>query len=385
MTSRDRILRILAHKEADKVPKYDSFWEDTIINFYKEGLPENLEKDYARIELDSGSTIIGDPIGDFFGFDIDMFYLDNSMRLTPGIVEDCEEYSIIDDRCGYTAKRIKNKGATMDFIEHVNPNETTWDKYKDKFVLDISDSSRIDSNSFFLRITQAPAWNEVKTVYDEYGKREKFLLLNGYGPYEGTWRHHGYTQSLIDIVCEKKFMHEMFQKITDLTIETLKYAISIGMKPDGYWMVEDLAHTRSTLFSPEIYREVLWPYHKKLGDFLHKENIYFFVHSCGKIDTILPDFISAGIDVVQPLQANTGMNVIELKREYGQDLTFWGNINEIELSKTFDDIEREIVDKITAAMKGGGYIYHSDHSIPPTVSFKNYMHTMRILDKFGKY
>ncbi|NJD03280.1 MAG: hypothetical protein FIA99_11975, partial [Ruminiclostridium sp.] len=353
MTSRERILRILAHKEADIVPKYDSFWEDTIINYYKNGLPDNLEKDYFKIVFDSGIKTIGDPIGDYFGYDIDMFYLDNSMRLTPRIVEDCEEYSIIADRCGYTAKRIKNKGTTMDFIGHVNPDETTWGKFKDRFVLDISDTSRIDSDSFFLRTNQVPAWKEVKTVFDEYRKRRRFLLLNGYGPYEGTWRHHGYTQSLMDIMCEKGLMCEMFEKITGLTIETIKYATSIGMKPDGFWMVEDLAHTRSTLFSPDIYKEVLWPYHKILGDFLHKENIYFFVHSCGKIDTLLPYLISAGIDVVQPLQANTGMNVRDLKREFGQDLTFWGNINEIELSKTFEDIEREIADKVTFAMKGG--------------------------------
>jgi uroporphyrinogen decarboxylase len=385
MTGRERILRVLAHKEVDIVPKYDSFWEDTIIRYHSEGLPENPGKDYNKIVLNSGTKTIGNPIGDYFGYDIDVFSMDNSMRVTPRLVEYREEYSIIADRCGYIAKKFNNRASSMDFIEHVNPDESTWQKFKDRFILDVSDSSRIDNEHFFLRTNEVPAWSEVKRIFDEYRKREKFLLFSAYGPYEGTWRHHGYTQTLMDLMCEKSLMHEMFEKITQLTIEIIRYSISIGMKPDGFWMIEDLGSTHSTLFSPEIYREVLWPYHKILGDFLHKENIKFFVHCCGKIDTLLPDFINAGIDVVQPLQANTGMDVRMLKREFGQDLTFWGNISVIELSKTLEDIEREIADKVTTAMKGGGYIYHSDHSIPPTISLKNYMHAMSMLDKYGKY
>ena len=89
--------------------------------------------------------------------------------------------------------------------------------------------------------------------------------------------------------------------------------------------------------------------------------------------------------MVQPLQANTGMDVRELKKKYGKDLTFWGNIDEMAMTGTFDDIEKEIAGKIPAAMKDGGYIYHSDHSIPPTVSLENYKHVMRMVAKHGKY
>ena len=87
MTSRERISKILAHKEADRVPKYDGFWEETVERYYEEGLPRDLDKNYEKIVLDSGVKTIGNPIGDYFGFDIDVFGLDNSMRLIPEIVE----------------------------------------------------------------------------------------------------------------------------------------------------------------------------------------------------------------------------------------------------------------------------------------------------------
>lgn len=384
MTGRERVSRITDHLEADRVPRYDSFWDETLEQYYEQGLPRDLDKDYPKILLSCGEKTIGHPIGDYFGYDIDVFGLDNSMRLPPQIVEETQTYQVIADRCGYTAKR--NKGlSTLDFQRHVCPDEASWKKYKGRFAFDPNDTSRIDSEGFFLRIKKEPTWAEAKILYDRFRQNGNYLLFNGYGPYEGTWRHHGYTESLMDVLCEPELMCEMFEANTDLTIEILKHAIRLGMKPDGYWMTEDLGCTRSTLFSPETYKELVYPYHKRLGDFLHQEGIRFFVHSCGKIDALLPDFIRAGIEVVQPLQANTGMDVLELKKEFGKDLTFWGNIDERALAGTLEDIEREIASKIPEAMKGGGYIYHSDHSIPPTVSLENFRHAMKMLEKYGTY
>ena len=384
MTGRERVTRIIDHKEADRVPKYDSLWEETFVRFYDEGLPRDLDKNYEKLQLSCGTRTIGDPTGDYFGYDIDVFGLDNSMRLPPRMVEETDTYEIIADRCGYVAKR--NKGLSLlDFMEHVCPDEESWMKYRDRFVLDLSDTSRIDNQGFFLKLGKEPTWDEAKLMFDRYRENGKFLLFNGYGPYEAAWRHHGYTQTLMDMACEPDLMRDMFEKNTNLTIEILKHAIKTGMKPDGYWMTEDLGCTRSTLFSPESYKELVYPYHKILGDFLQKEGIRYFVHSCGKIDALLPDFIRAGIEVVQPLQANTGMNLVDLKKEYGKDLTFWGNIDEMAYAKTFDDIEREIAEKVPAAMKGGGYIYHSDHSIPPTVSLENFRYAMKMLEKYGTY
>ena len=73
------------------------------------------------------------------------------------------------------------------------------------------------------------------------------------------------------------------------------------------------------------------------------------------------------------------------KKEYNKDLTFWGNISAEKLSGSFDEIEAEIGNKVSCAMKGGGYIYHSDHSIPPTVAYQNYTHAIKMLDKYGEY
>lgn len=105
----------------------------------------------------------------------------------------------------------------------------------------------------------------------------------------------------------------------------------------------------------------------------------------GKIDTLIPEFIDAGIDVLQAMQASTGMDVVKLKEEHKNKMVFFGNISETKLAGSKEDILSEISYKIGNAKIGGGYIYHSDHSIPDEVSYDNYLYVMEMVKKYGKY
>jgi hypothetical protein len=370
MTGRERVITALEHKEPDRVPRHDDFW-DEILDGYKEalGLP---------------GTATEREMGDYFGFDMVSFYLDNSMRFDAAVVDENEETITIRDRCGYTA--LKHKGQPLlRFSNHVNTDYNKWQTIKKRYRFEKNDASRIDHTGFFLRTSQVPSWNKSKSLFREEYKKGKFLFVQGYGVFEGTWRHRGFENLMMDMLCEEAYTHEMFSSITELTIQTLDYAISTGIKPDGFMLIDDLGSTRAALFSPETYRKMVFPYHKALGDFLHKKGIKYLLHSCGNIEVFIPYFIEAGIEAIQPLQANTSLNIGMLKKEYGRDITFWGNISCTEIAKGYDAIQQEIASKLPLAMKGGGYIYHCDHSIPPNVPFEYYQHVIKILNKYGVY
>ncbi len=104
------------------------------------------------------------------------------------------------------------------------------------------------------------------------------------------------------------------------------------------------------------------------------------MHSCGRIEGLIPLFIEEGLDVLQGIEAKAGQNVVELQKEYGSDLAFMGNVDVTMLAGGRDKVESEIEDKIIPAMKNGGYIYHSDHSIPPEVPWDDYVYLMEKLD-----
>ncbi|MCD6219136.1 hypothetical protein J7K43_01980 [Candidatus Calescamantes bacterium] len=78
-------------------------------------------------------------------------------------------------------------------------------------------------------------------------------------------------------------------------------------------------------------------------------------------------------------------DVRKLKKIYGKDLVFVGNIDVRKLSGTKEEIEEEVRSKILIAKENGGYIYHSDHSVPPSVNFENYKYAIEMVKKYGKY
>lgn len=382
MTGRERVIAAIERTPLDRIPRYDGFWEDALQRWETEGMvlpPQNT------IMVDGEVKPIDTPASTYFNFDIAPLYMDVSMRFPTGLVADDGVKITVADRCGYTAQKFKGRASSMHFISHMVEDEDDWEKYKGRFSLDLSDTARVDSESYYLHTKEYPTWEGFKEIYAAYRKLDKFIPVTVYGPWECAWRHHGYENSLMDLVAEPEMMAEMFNAITDLTIATVQHMIDIGCKPDAVWLIEDMGGTHTTLFSPKIFNELLFPCHKRLADFLHANGLYFMMHSCGYIEPFIPRLVEAGLDVLQAIQGNTGMHVKDLKPKFGDKLTFWGNITVQKYAEGPDAVEAELREKIPLAMAGGGYIYHSDHSIPPEVSFETYQHAMKVLDEIGTY
>ena len=382
MTGRERVIAAIERKPLDRIPRYDAYWEDSLQRWETEGLQLPPQK---SITVEGQVRPIGTPIGDYFDFDIAPLYMDASMRFPTGVVADDGVKITVADRCGYTAQKFKGRASSMHFISHMVQDEEDWEKYKNRMTLDLNDTARVDSESYYLRTKPYPTWDGFKEVFAAYRETGRFIPVTVYGPWECAWRHHGYEDSLMDLVAEPEMMAEMFGRITDLTIATIQHMIDIGCKPDAVWLIEDMGGTHTTLFSPIIFDELMLPCHKRLGEFLHANGMYFMMHSCGYIEPFIPRLVEAGLDVLQAIQANTGMHVKELKPKFGDKLTFWGNISVQKFSEGSDAIEAELREKVPLAMEGGGYIYHSDHSIPPEVSLETYLHAMKVLDEIGTY
>jgi len=78
-----------------------------------------------------------------------------------------------------------------------------------------------------------------------------------------------------------------------------------------------------------------------------------------------------------PMAVHAGLNVRELKPEYGDRLSFMGNIGHDEMLLPDDEMEAIIADELAIAGKGGGYVYHSGHSIAPDVPFEQIIDQQR--------
>jgi len=188
------------------------------------------------------------------------------------------------------------------------------------------------------------------------------------------------------MVEDPDLIRDIFEAHVTLMIRMCEMLMDRGVVFDGAWFYGDIAYNKGLLFSPKAYREVLMPSHKRLFDFCNAHDMPVIYHTDGDVRDAIPFLIEAGIRCLQPLEAKAGMDVRALKEEYGDRLAFMGNID-IQVMSGGDRslIEEEVKSKVLAAKKGGGYIYHSDHSVPPSVTFESYEWVMELMDRYGKY
>ena len=354
MDSRTRVKHAIERRPIDRIPRYDSFWEDTVAAWHEQGLPRDAELD------------------EFFGWDFAMMYVDLSMRQEERVLANDGEYVTVQDRFGYTVRKAVGKSRSLEFSNHATRDKAAWNELKPRFRLDPDGPARLDDASYFLHLDDYPTWDEAKRRYDRVRATSRYVLFVGYGPWEGTWRHRGYPELMMDTALDPAWVGEMGETLVDLLTACLDHFVRLDMKPDGLLLIDDVGCTRGMLFSPATWRSLYKPLYRALGSFLHERDITFWLHSCGAIEPIIGDLIDCGLDVLQPLQARAGMDVRTLKPKYGDRLTFWGNIDATKMSGPAEECEAEVRDKIACASQGGGYIYHSDHSVPPEVTFERY-------------
>ena len=125
---------------------------------------------------------------------------------------------------------------------------------------------------------------------------------------------------------------------------------------------------------------------RMLFNYFRDEGLPVILHSCGCVKELIRFFINDGLTCLQPLEVKAGMELIQLKKDFGDKLSFTGGIDVRAMANPDPSvIEDEIKRKIPFAKKGGGYIYRSDHSVPSNVSFKQYNRVMELVKKYGEY
>jgi uroporphyrinogen decarboxylase len=346
---------------------HDAFWEDTLALWRTQGLGD------------------GDPC-EVFEMDFDAMYFDLSGRAEQKVLAEDSRMITVQDRAGYVVRKFAGKSRSMEFLSHITADRDAWPRLRERLIVDPDDTgeARLDDRSYFMHLDPYPTWAEAKLKYDQLRQRGRFLLFHAYGPWEATWRHRGIDRLLMDMVLDPGWVSEMLQAHVDLLIECLKRCLALEARPDGLFLADDFGCTRGLLFSPTMWRKMFKPLYAQLAAFLHGENISFWLHSCGDVRALIPDLVDVGLDVLQPLQVAAGMDLAELIGQHGRDLVFFGNISAAAMSGPLEPLEAEIRAKLTLGRERGGYIFHSDHSVPPEVSFDRYRKIMEWVRHYGR-
>ena len=129
-------------------------------------------------------------------------------------------------------------------------------------------------------------------------------LLNCMSPNGLFERLHmlmGFEEALVAIYEEPEAVCELLDAITEYKISVVKHAAKY-YHPDVFTYLDDYAFENGLLMSPDVFRELFKPRIQKIIDAVHKENILFKMHCCGKMESLLGDFLEMGIDSLDPCQ-----------------------------------------------------------------------------------
>jgi len=354
LSSYERITRALRHQEADRVPLTETFvWPDTYQRWKKEGFPADgdVVEYFALDRITCGG-----------GFDSSL------KAVFPHIVfEETDEYIIDQNNFGVKVKYFKNRFVTHVELDHAVKEYADWKKIKHH--LAVSDDRLVDTGAERTKARQ----------------RGDFVALNIVDPFWFSFVMLGMENLMIQMAGDPEFIEDIYATYTDLMMAMVEKIAATGTPWDCVWFFSDMAYRNGPMFSPAFYDRYLLPHHKRMSDYCRGRGKFLFLHSDGNIEKLIPGLIKAGFDALQPLEARAGNDVRVYKPLYGKDVCFFGNISaDILAEGRKEKIEEEIRSKLTVAKRGGGYIYHNDHSIPPTVSLENYRFAIECAKKYGK-
>jgi hypothetical protein len=364
-----RMNQVLRHEEPDRVPISDFFWGSFIERWRKElGLPADANP-YYHYDLDWIVTVPN---------------MDPWIRPFETIRETPEEVVV---KTGFGA--IMHKHFEYPMPEMRAWETDTFEKLERAEFDDPRDRRRLFSpgdnqiagvGDGFQR--NSPAWIEtVKSLRPDFPVYGSIIEAS-----ECLTRLIGQTNAMIWMGEHAERMGAIINRIGAFYLAMAKAEIEAGAGLlDGFVIWGDVAYKKCTFMSPRYWREYFKPWVAKMTEVAHAAGLPVIYHGCGNVKAIFQDFVDMQIEAYNPLEVKAGMDVVELRRQYGHHIGFCGNSDiQIWESGDRDAIRREVLRKLNAA-KGGGFIFQSDHSVTSNVSGHTYDYIVKLVREHGKY
>ena len=187
----------------------------------------------------------------------------------------------------------------------------------------------------------------------------------------------GYEQFMVDLLAEKPLVHGFLRRLTDAYKRRVEQTLT---RLDPFIQVvlvnDDLGTQNGPITSPDTYREMILPYQRELfGHIKQHTRAALLLHSCGSVVEFIPDLLDAGIDALNPVQVSAaGMDSAELKKRFGDRLTFWGggcDTQHVLGSGSPADVEAEVRRRVADFSPGGGFVFTQVHNVQPDVPPEN--------------
>lgn len=186
------------------------------------------------------------------------------------------------------------------------------------------------------------------------------------------------TEWYISTLTRQDYIHQIFEKQTDIALVNLEKLLPIlkDVVEVAFICGTDFGTQASTFCSPETFKSLYLPYYKKINAWIHQHTTWkTFKHSCGAVRTLIPYFIEAGFDILNPVQCSAAnMHPRELKQEFGDRLVFWGGGVDTQKTLPFgtpEEVYQEVLERCEIFSKNGGFVFCAVHNVQANTPVAN--------------
>jgi uroporphyrinogen decarboxylase len=287
---------------------------------------------------------------------------------------------------GYVAEAVSGNITLNEFGMHMKPTPLYVEVVKCPLE-GISAISEVENYKF--PDAFAPGrFDKAKRDIDRFG-REYFIIGDvEITLFEMAWHLTGLEKYMIAMLTNEPWLEPLNDRVEEWSTGLALQLVKAGV--DAIWLGEDLGSQTSTLISPDDWRTMFKPRHKRMIERLRKENpeVIVIMHSDGAVAPLIDDFIEIGVDVYNPVQPNVaGSEPQDLKDKYGSRISFFGGIDQQLLLPSGDNwmIRNEIKHRMEILGKDRGYLLAPAHILQADVTPATIEVMINAAREYGKY
>ena len=193
-------------------------------------------------------------------------------------------------------------------------------------------------------------------------------------------------------VARRGYVYRIFERQCEIALQNLaKIHQAVGERVAIIFVTgTDFGTQTGSFISPKAYRDLYMPFHKQVNNWVHQNTSWkTWIHSCGSVINLIPYFIEAGFDILNPVQTSaTGMDPEVLKSRFGDQITFWGGGVDTQKTLPFsmpDEIRAMVKDRMRIFGKGGGFVFNTIHNVQASVPVENLVALYEAVRHYRKY
>jgi hypothetical protein len=270
--------------------------------------------------------------------------------------------------------------------DRVGMKDLFWEETKRSWQRGLNDDLE-DHLNFDIRVLDIEEPVDENGIRDFFSGRnkERFLAVSFREPFQRYADEVGLETALEKIGKNPKEAVGKFKQDLDVKLSRALEILDKGYVFDGVWLFGDLAHEADLFFSCEFYERYLFGFHKEICYFFASHGIPTILHSDGNISKIIPLLIKAGFRALHPVQYSAGLNIIDLKRRYKNEIAFFGNFDIDTLRFPREALKDIMLERLDVCKEGGGYIFGLDGPIGPKTRMEDYEFVLDLVKEYGRY